>query len=379
MTATKERIAIITRRDSYANGVKPRHLKDFLESSGYQVDEYNSVGLGRHVHQGFGVSVPQFSYDAIRLFWYELLWALVRITLRFVRLAALRSAQGHLLRRIIRLRGRIFADRLSDGGYLAAICASSQDQAVFLGRRIADLQVLALTVPWADELYYGGELSDGTYKELTSLERVCYAAADRLSFDWHTYVDFVKRNSYRGGNWLDCTYGVSEKRKRATFAAPPRIIFLGNLEGYWVNLPLLRHLCRICPELDVWGGPDPGPNSGLNYRGYAPDLDVMADYQFGLITITDDPLRRSSFSSKHLEYASYGLPVLTPCWRQDEILGPSSIYYGRDTFLEVLAEYSREDSWSVKSQQSLAVAETLSWTTAFRDLGEMIEGMRGRS
>ena len=364
---------MITRRDPYANSVKPRYMKDFLAGRGYQVDECESLGLGRHF-QALGLPVPRFSRDAILLYLYELLWALVRSALRYVTLKPLRSAQGHLLSRILRLRGSVLASRLATGTYHAAICESMLDQAVFLGRRVADLQILDLPVPWVDELYYGEQLTEATYRRLSRLQRDCYGAADRLSFHWNSYAEYVKRNSYRGDNWLNCTYGVSEKSKRAKFGFPPRIIFLGNLEGYWVNLPLLKEMCRICPELDVWGGPDPGPNSGLNYCGYAADLDVMADYQFGVITITDDPLRRSSFSSKHLEYASYGLPVLTPDWRKDEILDASSIYYGAGNFLDVVAEYSSETSWSAKSKQSLAVAEGLSWSAALRDLGDLLEG-----
>ncbi len=363
---------MITRRDLYANSVKPRHMKEFLVSRGYQVDECDSLGAGRS--QTLGVPVPRLSRNAICLYLYELLWALVRAALQSATLKPLRSAQGHLLSRIIRLRGSVVASELASGGYQAAICESSLDQAVFLGPRIADLQILDLPVPWVDELYYGGELTDATYRTLSMLQRDCYAAADRLSFHWSTYADYVKRSDYHGDNWLNCTYGVSKKNERAKFALPPRIIFLGNLEGYWVNLPLLKELCRICPELDVWGGPNPGPNAGLNYRGYAGDLDVLANYQFGLITITDDPLRCSSFSSKHLEYASYGLPVLTPVWRKDEILGPSSIYYRADNFLDAVASFSSETSWSGKSKQSLAVAEKLSWSVAFRELGHLIEG-----
>lgn len=366
------RVVIIVKRDLYANSVKPRYLKDFLTSHGYRVDECESVGLGRHF-QSFGFPVPNLSRPTIILYFYELMWLLVRNALRMSNTGAMRAIQGHLLNRIIPLRGSIMAGQLSTGNYYAVICESLLDQAVFLGRRIADVQILDLPVPWVDELYYGAQLTEKTRDKLADLQRDCYAAADRISFHWHTYTEYVKQGPYHGNNWLNCTYGVTTKNKRARFAFPPRIIFLGSLEGYWVNLPLLRKLCRICPELDVWGGPEPGADAGLNYRGYAPDLDIMADYQFGLVTITDDPLRRSSFSSKHLEYASYGLPVLTPSWRSDEVLGPSSIYYGPEDFLEVLAEHSSEAAWTAKSKESLAVAEELSWPAAFRSLAEVLD------
>ena len=101
---------------------------------------------------------------------------------------------------------------------------------------------------------------------------------------------------------------------------------MGYLKGYWNNIPLLARLSQKY-EIDVYGGPKPPKKYGLNYRGYTPNTDILAEYQFGLITITDDPLRRSSFSSKHLEYMNYGLPVLTPDWRKDPNLDDFSIYY----------------------------------------------------
>ncbi len=63
----------------------------------------------------------------------------------------------------------------------------------------------------------------------------------------------------------------------------------------------------------------------------------MAEYQIGLVTISDDPLRRLSFSSKQLEYYSYGLPVLVPAWRTDPVLAPGTVAYTEETFLDQVA------------------------------------------
>ena len=149
---------------------------------------------------------------------------------------------------------------------------------------------------------------------------------------------------------------------------------MGLLNGYWVNLPLLSELCKRYPNIDVYGGPEPPKHYGINYKGYAPSKDVIAEYQFGLVTISDDPLRKSSFSSKHLEYLSYGLPVLTPSWRQDSLLEGGSIYYNdSDSLGEEIHEYLNADEWIKKSNMSLAIAKKMSWDNALVGLDAVLK------
>ncbi len=95
---------------------------------------------------------------------------------------------------------------------------------------------------------------------------------------------------------------------------------------------------------------------------------MLADYQFGLVTISDDELRRHSFSSKHLDYISYGLPVLTPAWRPDPVLEPSSVYFTAENFLDRIGEFAAEPAWRAKSEAALASAAELSWDAALRPL-----------
>jgi hypothetical protein len=285
----------------------------------------------------------------------------------------LRELHGDVLSAVLRLRGTFLGDTLRPRHSDIIVCESGLDEGVFLEKRIARLQVLDLPSPFVDELYYGGEISERARSRLHCLERYCFETADKISFHWPSYQEYVQEKIYDGPNWFSCTYGVERKTKRARFSTTPKVIFLGNLGGYWVNIPLLEELCKIYPAIDVWGGPRPGRRSGLNYRGYAPTLDVMANYQFGLITITTDPLRTRGFSSKHLEYASYGLPVLTPEWQRDELLDPSSIKFTAETFLSMLAHYSVKERWLQKSEQSLALADGLGWESAFSEFGAVLD------
>jgi hypothetical protein len=240
--------------------------------------------------------------------------------------------------------------------------------------RTAKVQVLDLPCPWAEELYYGGHLTERGFQKMKAHEVEAYRQADALSFHWHTYSNFVKKSKYNGNNIIDMGYGTDKKRVVAKYANRPRIIFLGKLDGYWVNMKLLEEIVKLCPNVDVYGGPQPPEHVNVNYRGYAPTLDVMADYQFGLTTITDDELRKNSFSSKHLEYASYGLPVFTPSWRRDSKLDASSIYYDNaHDLVKKLEKYSSRDEWHKKHDDAMKTAGDLSWDKAFTELDELLK------
>jgi hypothetical protein len=212
---------------------------------------------------------------------------------------------------------------------------------------------------------------------MQAYEADAYGMADALSFHWHTYTDFVKKIKYNGSNMIDMGYGTNKKSQVARYSQEPRVIFLGLLEGYWVNISLLEQLCKAYPNIDVYGGPQPPKHLNINYKGYAPTLDVMAEYQFGLTTITDDELRKNSFSSKHLEYISYGLPVFTPSWRRDKKLDANSIYYNdADDFLKQLKKYSTNEMWSKKHEAALASSNEFSWSNAFIALDKLLEEKR---
>ena len=99
---------------------------------------------------------------------------------------------------------------------------------------------------------------------------------------------------------------------------------------------------------------------------------IMKYNQFGLITITKEKLRRSSFSSKHLEYLSYGLPVLTPEWRQDILLKDVSIYFNEDNFLGLIKKYSNPERWQQMSDACYRQAKLWKWENVLKPLGEIV-------
>jgi hypothetical protein len=99
---------------------------------------------------------------------------------------------------------------------------------------------------------------------------------------------------------MTLNFGCTPSEQRAQFAEPPRVVYVGNLSASFNDTPLLIRLAALYPHIDVYGGPPPDSGLGLNYLGYAPSLDVLSQYQLGLVTVTKDPLRRDGFSSKHL-------------------------------------------------------------------------------
>jgi hypothetical protein len=372
------RAVLVHLPDAFANGEKPKRIREFLEARGYTVEPYPTGSLSRLGTGPLTRRLPGARPAAVLAYALEAVFAVCLGRRGKTAKRAVAFSQAHL----IGLRGGLLARRLRGRGYDLLICESNLDQGVVLRERVAAVQVLDLPAPYAEELYYGGQIDEAGLGRLRAVEQRTYARADHLAFHWHTYREFVRATKYDGPNFLELGYGAPTPTtpRRARYAETPRIAFLGYLSGYWVNLPLLEQLCALYPHIDLYGGPPPTGPLARHYRGYSPDSagrsgkDVLADYQFGLITITDDELRRHSFSSKHLDYVSYGLPVLTPAWRRDPLLDPSSVHYTADTFLERLGEFSERARWQSKSAAALDTAAKLSWEAALRPLPGLADG-----
>lgn len=370
---TKQKTAIIVcSMDAFANGDKPKKIESFLESHGFSVKLHATSTLTRMGTGKYSKLLPRLTPRAVAAFFFEGLF----LTMGGKPSKSAKNIVAFSLAQTLRLRGALLAKQLRGQHYDLLICENNLDEAFFLHRRVGSVQVLDLPAPQAEELYYGGSLTEAGLAKLQKLEKEVYARADRLAFHWHTYDDFVKAKKYDGKNFFDLGYGAPKPTtdKRAEYSKEPRILFFGYLKGYWVNLPLLEKLCELYPNIDIYGGPPPTGPLAKHYKGYAPNTatksgkDIMADYQFGLITITDDELRRHSFSSKHLDYFAYGLPVLTPAWRQDSKLEAGSIYFTPEDFLEQVKKYSTPKNWREKNAAALKIADDLAWDKVLQPL-----------
>lgn len=365
---SKVKVLIICAPDPFANGLYPKELAKYLRAKGCQVEIYSTNRLSRAGETGFAAVLPSLQPRPLTLYAMEAVGQIAHFlggTLRRVALSA-------TFRQIVKLRGAILRASLKNSSYDMIICENNLDNAFVVGEHLARTQILHLPSPFAEELYFGNQITHRTFKQLRDYEAKLYAEADHVGFHWHTYTEYVQQTKYNGPNLdISLPFGVEPQEKRATFRDQPRIVFLGLLNGYWVNLPLLKRLCKLYPHIDIYGGPRL-TELGDNYKGYAPSTDILAEYQFGLVTLSDDPLRRNSFSSKQLRYYSYGLPVLSPNWRHDSVLDEAALLYDETSFVDLVKIHSDEEKWNELSGKALKIAQRYDWEQVLRPLDSLL-------
>jgi hypothetical protein len=258
------------------------------------------------------------------------------------------------------------------------ICESPYDAGV-LTRPTSARTLYDAPAPWADEVLYQGMLTGGQYTKLRRLELHLLEGADRAAFHWESYTRYALQHyGISGHNLLTLNFGCVPSADRARFSDPPRGVYIGDLSAYFNDTPLLARLAALYPHIDVYGGPPPDPRLGLNYLGYAPSLDILQQYQFGLVTCSKDALRREGFSSKHLQYLAYGLPVLVPAWRQHLDLLRGSVPYTEETFLSVVEEMNDQKRWQATSDEAYNQALRLDWEETLRPLEDLLADAEGR-
>ena len=336
----KIKVLIVCSLDGYANSVRPREIEKFLKKNNYDVKLLNTFNGNKNIIKS----------------------NIKNIIKRFIpKIIKSRKLIFDVVNKAKKLEKQILIEKPD-----VVICESGMDSYV-LTKNLNCLKILDAASPWIDELYYGGMILKKHFEILRKIELEIYKKSDYLTFHWENYTKYVKKNIYDGKNIFIMNWGCIPKSKKAKYSHPPKIIFMGYLKGYWNNLPLLSKLSKKY-DIDVYGGPIPDSSLGLNYKGYAPSTDILSEYQFGLITITKDELRKSSFSSKHLEYMSYGLPVLTPNWRQDDLLEEFSIKYDEDNFISQIEKYSSPKNWKMMSDKCYKQSKKWKWENQLKPL-----------
>ena len=368
MKQISKKIAILCNLDSFANSIRPLEIKKYLESKGHNVVLINNTNIYKEPNN------KKTSLTLIATI-QKLISKLNLSLVNFVDQKVNGWPYYFYLILKLKIRSLMVTRILQREKYNVVICENNFQAYVTLSN-LNCITILDIDSPYTDELYYTGKISDKQRKMLNKIFNRVYSRANYLNFQWYKYTEYVRENIYDGKNIVEINFGctLKELSKKAEFNSKPRIICLGYLGGKWVNLPLLSSLSKIY-QIDVFGGPPPDKKWGLNYKGYAPTTDVLKDYQFGLITISKDKLRRSSFSSKHLEYLSYGLPVLTPEWRQDSLLKDVSIYFNEDIFLNLIKKYSSQKKWQQMSDACYKQAKEWNWEKVLEPLGDIISNI----
>jgi hypothetical protein len=360
---------VICQLDRYGNGVRPRAIERFLQRRGHQVQLVDTYHLSRARSQSaFTSKLPSLRPRKALLYATEAASSLLARRWRLGR----RLLSYYFLVADYRLRGAILASSLRLDDFDLVICETPYDAGV-LTRPTSAVTLYECPAPWADELHYDGRLTERQHAALRDLETQLFEGVDHLAFQWESYARYA-RERYRisGRNLLTLNFGCTPSPRRAEFRDPPRVAYMGNLSAGFNDTPLLARLAAAYPHIDVFGGPPPDPRLGLRYLGYAPSVDVLREYQLGLVTCTQDELRRDGFSSKHLQYLSFGLPVLVPAWRRHMDLLRGSVPYTEQTFLSVLDSFRDEEVWRAASDEAYDQARRLDWELTLRPLEDLL-------
>ncbi len=361
-----KKIAIICYLDGFGNSIAPLGIKKYLEKKGHTVDLINTHYLSRFKKKvDVDFIVPKSGFKIF-------LTVLLEITNYFSQKYVTGGKINYfLLFMIMRLRASMLKKLFKNASYDFIICEDPWDSYLLLSK-LDGVTIYHCQTPFAEELYFGGQLTEKAYEKLKRMEIEIYSNSDYLSFAWDSYGEYVKKYyNYNGKNIISLNNGTVLAEKKAKYNSSPKIVYFGYLGGYWINLPLLSNLTKQYKNIDVYGYPEPDKKYKLNYKGYATKK-ILSNYQFGLITITKDRLRSEGFSGKHIDYLSYGLPVLTPEWRKEEKLGKTAIFYNDNNFLEVIKRYSQKKQWEKVSKNSIKMAENMNWDSTLKPLDKII-------
>jgi hypothetical protein len=174
--------------------------------------------------------------------------------------------------------------------------------------------------------------------------------------------------------------GAEPASRQAQFAWPPRIVYAGSYY-YFQDPYLLSLLSGSSPfPIDCYGSRD--PNRGflptrLQYKGYLPTADFLADYQFGLITVSQDRLRRYSPTTKMSYYLMHGLPVLFPEWMREGYDHPEcAVPYTEESFASVVRESSERPTWERLAAAAREAARALAWEDTLAPIARLVEAPR---
>ena len=361
-----KRIIIVCHLDGLANSVRPKVVKEFLEKHGYETKLLNDMDYKfLKAKENFKLMNTKRPKKRLLLEYYQ----------KYPVIEDMEAYAETLL------------FYLNRENYDVIICESPLSSYIF-NKKIDCLKIYDCPAPSSFELEIGykfakklktpkdfhSQFNHEYMQEFKKRELGVYKNVDHLCFHWQSYTEYIKKHFYRGDNIFTLDWGCFTKRKRAKWNIKPKIISLGNLGHYWVNKKLLSFLTKITPyDIDCYGKPRPKKFYNLNYKGHLQNLDMLSHYQFGLVTITKDSLRRSSFSSKALEYVSYGLPVLMPRWRESKPEIGGCIYYNESDFISQIRTYLDRNKWKKKSDEAYEYAQRHSWDKQLQPLLDILD------
>jgi hypothetical protein len=346
------KIAILEMRadDPTATGARGRAMVDFLRQRGHHVE----------VLAPAPATVSEFARLRFSL------WS--RVKRRALRRRALPHLWDHLADE---LEPRIRAGRYD------VLIGRLQPVAYVLTRRVGPRAVFDMANVGFLESYHSAEVDLGALEADYEKEMEIYRAVDAILSPHPLLSSFFRANVWDTPKLLDVLLGCDAPTARARFSVEPRIVYAGSYASIQdpYLLALLSREART--PIHCYGPRDPNRAflpAPLDYRGYAPSLDVLAEYQLGLITVSQDRLRQNSPATKFAYYFSYGLPVLFPSWMKEGHEYPAAVPYDERTFDDVVrGAVSDQAHWERLSAAALETAAGRRWNDVLQPLGALCD------
>lgn len=310
--------------------------------------------------QGFTVEEVQFPGDNLSSkLWYYYQRGLARFV-------------GHETRHMRKTADRL--ERHIKDEHFDAVIGVEIPWSYVLTRDLGCLKIFSCESLESEELRFSPKVEDSErIRNLREMELETLREADYVIFPWKTTENYAREHMWNGNNYVTIKYGCYPQNKTASFSSPVSIVSLGCLGFYWNNRELMSHLTRISPyAIDIYGSYKPLTKYSLNYKGFAPSLDILTNYQFGLNTISNDIYRQNHFSSRILTYLSYGLPALSPDWLKFSHELNGVVHYNENNFLEVIEKYSKLSEWTKLSQDAHQQASELDWREVLKPLAKLV-------
>ena len=262
-----------------------------------------------------------------------------------------------------------------------AVIARAQDVGVLVTRRVAPRCLYDMANIGFLEQYHTWGPNLDEVEETWRLERDMLDAADAILSPHDLLTDYFLSH-FPGAPTLatkttTVRLGAEPAARTAAHAEPPRLAYAGSY--YYIQDPwLLAELTRLSPfAIDCYGFTDPNRAflpARLNYKGLAPTTDFLADYQFGLITVSRDRLRQFSPATKFPYYFAHGLPVLFPDWMREGYEYPdAAVPYSEDTFVERVREAAAPDRWAALHAAAVTRARDLTWDRVLQPLAALLD------
>ena len=353
-------ICLVNNLDAGPNQLRTEAISKFLHSHQINYQVINSEKIfERHINQKNNYYLSPIYYSLHQI-------------LQFIKYHRHQTELSPLLKYIrLILRGKIIRQYLNGHHYRQVIFQYPED--IYAAANPGHYHNgLDLPTPFSEELKYSHKFPPFIIFLISRLEKFAYAKSKFITFHWYKYLVFTRTKYPHLQNLHTLNWGCSPQLAYAKPNQPPAIVYLGNANSYWENPSLLVMLLKNSTyPIKIFSYTDIHPQLQplLNYPiKPIKNPGIPAKYQFGLVTISDDPLRQNGFSAKHLLYLSYGLPVLCPQWRHDRLLSPAIIYYNRNNFNQQVKKYSQPKLWQKKHQAALKLAKQLNWQITLKPL-----------